>query len=121
MRARVLEYGAITLDQLARELKEQFDVEVHRWSICRVLHKMNLSHKKRTLYAAEQHRSDVSSARHLWVTKRLPFMGRALERLVFIDETSTNTKLTKRTGWAPVGERLVDHVPFRPLENPRPS
>jgi len=54
----------------------------------------------------------VSSARHLWVTKRLPFMGRALERLVFIDETSTNTKLTKRTGWAPVGERLVDHVPF---------
>tara|TARA_R110000751_G_scaffold172928_3_gene279375 strand:- start:89129 stop:89380 length:252 start_codon:yes stop_codon:yes gene_type:complete len=54
----------------------------------------------------------VSSARHVWVTKRLPFMGRALERLVFIDETSTNTKLTKRTGWAPVGERLVDHVPF---------
>ncbi len=54
----------------------------------------------------------MSSARHVWVTKRLPFMGRALERLVFIDETSTNTKLTKRTGWAPVGERLVDHVPF---------
>lgn len=35
-----------------------------------------------------------------------------LHRLVFIDETSTNTKLTKRTGWAPVGERLYDHVPF---------
>tara|TARA_R110000751_G_scaffold172928_3_gene279376 strand:- start:89377 stop:89793 length:417 start_codon:yes stop_codon:yes gene_type:complete len=47
LRARVLEQGDITLDQLAQELKEQFDVEVHRWSICRVLHKMNLSHKKR--------------------------------------------------------------------------
>jgi len=48
----------------------------------------------------------------VWTSKRLPFMGKALERLVFIDETSTNTKLTKRTGWAPVGERLVDHIPF---------
>jgi len=39
-------------------------------------------------------------------------MGKALERLVFIDETSTNTKLTKRTGWSAKGERLIDHVPF---------
>ncbi|MCP4048592.1 MAG: IS630 family transposase, partial [Gammaproteobacteria bacterium] len=39
-------------------------------------------------------------------------MCRNIHRLVFIDETSTNTKLTKRTGWAPVGERLYDHVPF---------
>lgn len=34
-----------------------------------------------------------------------------MERLVFIDETSTNTKLTKQTGWAPVGKRLIDYVP----------
>jgi transposase len=39
-------------------------------------------------------------------------MGKALERLVFIDETSTNTKLIKRTGWAPVGQRLFDYIPF---------
>ena len=39
-------------------------------------------------------------------------MANALERLVFIDETSTNTKLTKRTGWAPVGQRLIDFAPF---------
>lgn len=39
-------------------------------------------------------------------------MGKALERLVFIDETSLNTKLVKTSGWAPVGERLVDHAPF---------
>ena len=35
-----------------------------------------------------------------------------MERLVFIDETSLNTKLVKTSGWAPVGERLVDHAPF---------
>lgn len=39
-------------------------------------------------------------------------MRRAIHRLVFIDETSTNTKLTKRTGWAPVGERLYGYAPF---------
>jgi transposase len=39
-------------------------------------------------------------------------MRHALERLVFIDETSLNTKLTKTTGWAPRGQRLIDHAPF---------
>jgi len=39
-------------------------------------------------------------------------MGATLERLVFIDETSLNTKLVKTTGWAPVGKRLIDHAPF---------
>ncbi len=39
-------------------------------------------------------------------------MRKALERLAFIDETSLNTKLVKTTGWAPVGQRLIDHTPF---------
>jgi hypothetical protein len=39
-------------------------------------------------------------------------MAEALERLVFIDETSLNTKMVKTSGWAPVGQRLIDHVPF---------
>ena len=42
----------------------------------------------------------------------MPYLNRGFERLVFIDETSTNTKLTKRTGWSKLGERLVDYVPF---------
>ena len=33
-------------------------------------------------------------------------------RLVFIDETSTTTKLTRLRGRAPVGERLPGAVPF---------
>jgi transposase len=39
-------------------------------------------------------------------------MRKALERLIFIDETSLNTKLVKTTGWAPVGQRLIDYAPF---------
>jgi len=52
LRTRVHEQGDITLDQLARELKEQFDLEVHRWSVGRVLHQMKLSHKKRRFMPA---------------------------------------------------------------------
>lgn len=54
----------------------------------------------------------MAQARNIWITRRQPFMGKALERLVFIDEASLNTKLVKTTGWAPVGERLVDDAPF---------
>jgi len=40
-------------------------------------------------------------------------MGRHhLEKLVFLDETWLKTNMIKTTGWAPVGERLVDHAPF---------
>ncbi len=35
-----------------------------------------------------------------------------MERLAFIDETSLKTNMIKTTGWAPRGERLVDHTPF---------
>jgi len=39
-------------------------------------------------------------------------MAKVLDRLVFIDETSLNTKMVKTAGWSPVGERLIDHTPF---------
>ena len=35
-----------------------------------------------------------------------------MARLVVIDETSTNTRLTKRTGCAPKGEGYPTHAPF---------
>jgi len=34
-----------------------------------------------------------------------------LERLIFIDETSLKTNMTKAAGWAPSGARLIDHAP----------
>lgn len=39
-------------------------------------------------------------------------MTNHLERLAFIDETSVKTNMAKTTGWAPRGQRLVDHAPF---------
>ena len=39
-------------------------------------------------------------------------MASHLERLAFLDETSVKTNMAKTTGWAPCGQRLVDHAPF---------
>jgi len=50
--------------------------------------------------------------------RRKRFFSKALPRLVFIDETSTNTKLTKRTGWSAKGERYRTHAPFGQWHTP---
>jgi hypothetical protein len=50
--------------------------------------------------------------RLIWIAKRQPFMANHLERLAFIDETSVKSNMAKTTGWAPRGQRLVDHAPF---------
>ena len=67
---------------------------------------------KKTLRASEQQRPDIRAARELWINRRKRFFNKALARLIFLDETSTNTKLTKRTGWSPKGERYKTHAPF---------
>lgn len=54
----------------------------------------------------------MAALRHVWITKRQPFMANHLERLAFLDETSVKTNMAKTTGWARCGQRLVDHAPF---------
>src|SRR6201984_130502 len=63
---------------------------------------------KKTLYAAEQKRADVARARRRWMREQGMFDP---ARLVFIDETSTNTAMVRLRGRAPRGERLVDYAP----------
>jgi len=63
------------------------------------------------LRASEQKRPDVARDRAIWINRRQPVMRDHLERLVFIDETSLKTNMTKAHGWAPVGDRLIDHAP----------
>src|SRR6056297_1403141 len=67
---------------------------------------------KKDLQALEQKRKDVADLRHIWITKRWPFMANSLERLAFIDDTSANTNMAKTTGWAPCGQRLVHNARF---------
>jgi hypothetical protein len=55
----------------------------------------------------------VVRERHIWIVHRQPFMAHMLlERIGFLDETWLKTNTTKTTGWAPRGQRFVDHAPF---------
>ena len=42
----------------------------------------------------------------------MPAMREAPDRLVFIDETSVKTNLTRTRGWGPIGTRLEMDAPF---------
>jgi len=54
----------------------------------------------------------VARERRIWIVNRQPFMAHMLERIGFLDETWLKTNMTKTTGWAPRGQRFVDHAPF---------
>lgn len=48
----------------------------------------------------------------MWIDERQPAMRREPHRLVFIDETSVNTKMTRLRGRARKGKRLKAGAPF---------
>ncbi|MGH0241451.1 IS630 family transposase [Sinorhizobium meliloti] len=100
----------MTLDELCVELAGRA-VIVHRSNVGRLLHRLGLSHKK-CLRASEHQRPQIAQAHELWIRRRRRLFNKALARLIFIDETSTNTKLTKRSGWSPRGRRYRSHAPF---------
>jgi transposase len=60
------------------------------------------------IQAAEQDRPDVAEKRRAWA-QRVP--GLDPHKLVFIDETGANTKMTRRYGRAPRGQRVIGRVP----------
>ena len=74
----------------------------------RALRVLKITRKKKTLHAAEQDRPDVREARDAWHGKIAEVPA---EKLVFVDETSSNTSMTRTHGRCPVGERLVMPVP----------
>ena len=55
---------------------------------------------KKTLLAAEQDRPDIKAAREEWATTRQPHMRLEPHRLIFLDETGTTTKMTRRAAAA---------------------
>src|SRR5271170_3287991 len=75
---------------------------------CGVSSSGTISASKKSLRAAEQQRADVARARRRWMRGQGMFDP---ARLVFIDETSTNTAMVRLRGRCPRGIRLIDHVP----------
>ena len=64
---------------------------------------------KKTLHASEQHQEDVAKAREEWKKAQLGVY--IPDKLVFVDETGTNTQMTRMRGRCQKGKRLVDYAP----------
>ena len=79
-----------------------------RTALFRFLERRAVTSKK-VLRAAEQERTDVARARRRWIREQGLL---DTTHLVFIDETSVNTTMTRLFGRAPRGERVIGHVPF---------
>lgn len=62
--------------------------------------------------ASECERADVREQCRLWTLRRQPQMRLEPHRLVFIDETSINTKMVRLRGRSLRGERLRASAPF---------
>ncbi len=104
--ALISQQSDLTLDEIVAAMRKRRIVG-SRSAVWRFFKRHNISFKK-TLYAAEQKRADVARARRRWVREQ-GMLDPA--RLVFIDETCTNTAMVRLRGRAPRGERLVDYAP----------
>ncbi|MBB4278901.1 transposase [Rhizobium mongolense] len=62
--------------------------------------------------ASERARAKIRQHRDFWIGKRQPRMRLEPHRLVFLDETSVNTKMVRLRGRCARGERLVMDAPF---------
>ena len=99
------------MPELADRLFKEHGVKAHPASLSRLLLAHGFTVKK-TLLASETDRADIVRARRVWQSHRQPWMKRRPERLVFIDETGTTTKMTRLRGRARRGPRLKMKAPF---------
>jgi transposase len=63
---------------------------------------------KKVLKAAEQDRPDVARKRRWW---DILVRSKPCRRLVFLDETGADTKMTRRYGWGPKSSRVIGQIP----------
>ncbi|HQR90744.1 MAG TPA: IS630 family transposase, partial [Caulobacter sp.] len=97
----------ITLAELQAGLAER-GVAVSGSSIWRFFDRRRITLKKVSAHADEQSRPDILKRRRAWFEGQLDLDP---ARLVFLDETGATTKMARRHGRAPRGERLRASVP----------
>lgn len=110
VRKLVKEKPDATLNEMRRKLKTRTGVGVSETTMWRTLKRLGLTRKRKTVEASERKRKDVQAKRaefKIFARACLP------ERLVSIDETGMNLAMTRAYGWAEIGERVHDDVPFR--------
>lgn len=98
----------LTLAEIELRLLDGLGQKITERSIRRFFKRHAISYKK-TLHASEQTRPDVAEARERWKAGQASLDP---TKLVFVDETGTNTKMVRAYGRAPRGQRLLGRQPF---------
>ncbi|MDR0826799.1 MAG: hypothetical protein LBN33_02825 [Desulfovibrio sp.] len=88
------------------EIKEAFSKNCSLMSVHRELKRLGFRFKK-TLKASEQEREDIAEARKDWAR----VLKTPAERLVFLDESSAKTNMTRLRGRSYKGSRCHDTAP----------
>jgi transposase len=83
-------------------------IESSESGISRLLARHGITRKKKALVAAEQSREDIAKARAAWRDK-MPGLDPA--KLIFIDESGFDTRMTRRCGRSKRGTACVGAVP----------
>lgn len=109
VREIVREKPDATLNEIRRELKKRTGLRVSEPTMSRTLRRLGLTQKRKTVQASERQRPEVEAKRTAFKSASLSWHP---DRLVFIDETGVNLAMTRRYGWAPIGERAVGYAPF---------
>lgn len=95
-------------DATLKELRERLGVECSDMAICRALKKLKITRKKKVLHAADRDAPKNRRKRRVFLRKATVYDR---DHLVFVDETGTNTAMTRTHGRAPVGQRVEGAVP----------
>jgi transposase len=104
LRELIREQPDATLD----ELRDRLGIGCSRMAISRALKKVGITRKKKVLHASER---DTPKGRRQRKAFREQVAGIDPGHLVFVDETGTNTAMTRTYGRAPEGERVLGAVP----------
>lgn len=97
-------------DATPLEHRDRLQLPASRVTVWRMLRRLRLTRKKKSIYAAEQDRPDVAEARQQWPEK---MAGVAAEDLVFLDETGAKTTMQRTHGYGPKGQRVVGKAPLQ--------
>ena len=95
-------------DATLEELRQALAASCSTMAIVRALKTLGLPRKKKVLHASER---DTPKNKRKRTTFRKRLREHPPRSLVFVDETSANTAMTRAYGRAPVGQRVEGAVP----------
>jgi hypothetical protein len=98
----------VTIDERRGWLSAIHATTASRELLFKTLGQLGLTHKKKSIHAAEQARPDVAAARDEWRANQ-PKLDPG--KLIFLDETWTTTNMVRLYGRAPSGQRLIEAAP----------